>query len=284
MNLDSIFSENLNNFDIKLFIDNCKKCNIGLYVCMVKVIKILSKTRELNDIISIILSHSDFNTTEEEIKALHTKYSNLVLTNIPVNPFKISNQNFLIEKIVDVHKHLPEPIFDSFGNVKMLPKIDLKKCQHRDCKKTFPTSDSLITHLVDNECYQYRWHVRHEEYYNYIQTKASIIAKNITKCNVCHFGTTTQELIDHLTVLGLPGFCDNISTFNTSYNNLFKKPEEKKDNITKIYTHDECVICYDSKPQTLLYPCLHNSFCVNCIKTKPNCPLCRTKITSTLIF
>jgi hypothetical protein len=43
-------------------------------------------------------------------------------------------------------------------------------------------------------------------------------------------------------------------------------------------TSEECVICYDNKPDCVIVPCLHNMFCRKCISKLHNCPMCRIKI------
>lgn len=52
----------------------------------------------------------------------------------------------------------------------------------------------------------------------------------------------------------------------------------------KIYTVDECVVCYCEKPTVIMIPCGHQCTCVECFEIisqdKSKCPLCRKNILS----
>ena len=58
-------------------------------------------------------------------------------------------------------------------------------------------------------------------------------------------------------------------------------PDFNIDNI-KVYTVDECVVCYCEKPNVILLPCGHQCTCLECFelisKDKNKCPLCRKSI------
>lgn len=286
--MNDIFLEKTKEIDIADFINKCKDYNINLYICVVKVIKILSKTLNPEEVASIIMSFEDFNNfTKENILSLIEEHSkNTIdyteLTNHIINIFDINNQKFY--KVKSNHKTLPTPVFSEYGDLISMPNIPIKTCLHEGCNETFNKQSLLINHLVDNKCYSHRWHVRHEEYYYGFRKKEFIIENNKINCDVCDFkGKTSQDLLDHLAVLGISTYCNNLQHYTEAKNRLYVKDNTVQP-ITKIFTENECVICYDKTPQTLLYPCLHNSFCASCIANKPACPLCREPISARIIF
>lgn len=285
--MNDIFLEKEKNIDIIDFINKCNNSNIDPYICMVKIIKNLSKTLNPEEIISIIMSFDNFNIiTKEELADLISEHSKNVINetfkdNI-INIFNIENQ--ILNKKNSDHKTLPTPVFNDSGKLVCMPNIPIGTCLHEGCNKNFDKQTSLINHLIDNKCYSHRWHVRHEEYYYGFRQKEYIINNNKTNCAVCDFkGKTTQELLDHLTVLGISTYCDDKVTYLEAKNRLYKKDNNVQP-ITKIFTESECIICYDKTPQTLLYPCLHNAFCATCIVNKPKCPLCSAHISAKIIF
>lgn len=48
--------------------------------------------------------------------------------------------------------------------------------------------------------------------------------------------------------------------------------------INKIYTEENCCICLDEKPNTILYKCGHNCVHEDCSKNITHCPICRAYI------
>ena len=69
---------------------------------------------------------------------------------------------------------------------------------------------------------------------------------------------------------------------------LYIDPSLKEDNceIKKYIPEDECVICYENKPNILYTDCLHFVVCKDCDNNGnfSKCPLCRKKIKSGKIY
>ena len=47
--------------------------------------------------------------------------------------------------------------------------------------------------------------------------------------------------------------------------------------------NEECIICYDNKPDTIFIPCYHQIICMDCLNSmikhkNTNCPYCREEI------
>lgn len=49
-----------------------------------------------------------------------------------------------------------------------------------------------------------------------------------------------------------------------------------------------CVICFDMKPNTIYFPCLHGGICMMCsrdvMKTKKSCPFCRKRLDKIVVY
>lgn len=64
--------------------------------------------------------------------------------------------------------------------------------------------------------------------------------------------------------------------------------ENKDPNKEFKESNDLCVICFDMKPNTIYFPCLHGGICVMCsrdvMKTKKSCPFCRKKLDKIVVY
>jgi hypothetical protein len=52
--------------------------------------------------------------------------------------------------------------------------------------------------------------------------------------------------------------------------------------LNTIYTSEECVICMDGKPDSVIYSCGHQCCHYDCISKEIKCPLCRNHITANI--
>ena len=59
---------------------------------------------------------------------------------------------------------------------------------------------------------------------------------------------------------------------------LHTEPDTKVINLFKIFKSDECIICYENKPNIIFCNCGHLCYCYKCykIETPSTCPICKT--------
>jgi hypothetical protein len=270
-------------FNIDVFINECTLRKISLQIAAIKIIKIMSKIYSDDQILKLFQSNSQLSTIQqpEELIAIHkplTLYqstSETYLTQRKVDDrLNIDNKIFTPTINLKVHATVPDPIFDNNGLFVSPPKLNYLQCLHRNCKTVFSSVNNLVMHLQKNKKYNRGWHRQHTQVYSLMRDE--IINKEITKCDVCRFnGNTYNDLLDHLCSLGIPAYCNNKEEYDAAYNRLYSKPIVEN---LDVFSTNECVFCYNEKPQTLLLPCNHNLFCIKCIVKIPQCPMCATVI------
>ena len=104
-------------------------------------------------------------------------------------------------------------------------------------------------------------------------------------------------MIKSPTVISLASFAENLQMkIQQVSENYFQKSDEGKiaseqideENSPNIFKELLCTICYDKKSEVLIDPCGHSGLCTdcmtNCIKEKPNCPICRHLIEKVYIL
>lgn len=287
VNYNDIFLEKVCNLDIDNFINYCSTNNIPMYICLIKIVKILSKTCNKEDIISIIKSFDLIGNlvNDEQLVLIIDEYSSNILPD-DVTDIKYFNiENFKKSKLsANVNDNLiyPKPVFKADGSFSRTPNLYEYRCLHEDCGECFIEIIDLVRHLQQKSRYTQGWHLAHIKRYSYALDR--ILEMNITRCEICKFvGTSVLDMIDHLCVVGIEGFCTNIEEYNAAKQRIANKGVDIESS-QKIFTSNECVICWDKKPETLLFPCRHNIFCMKCIMGKNVCPMCQQKINFAINF
>ena len=75
---------------------------------------------------------------------------------------------------------------------------------------------------------------------------------------------------------------DKIENSNNSSNNSYQN-NSSESSSNKIQATEDCVVCQEQKPNTLLVPCHHICVCVTCSEEIKKCPICRKNISATKI-
>lgn len=288
----------LHNFaNIKELMDYALLIGIPLSVINIKVYEFN------NDI------HNNKTLTTSEINSIHDF----------VNKFKSSSVFFKKQDIInsledEKNKHkfypLPNP---NLGR----PNLYWYYCAHYGCKKSFNTPSDLVNHLVKMHSYKRGYHLAHEQRINALKnfTPQYILKSKLTMCPSFHCDkvfNTPEDLIKHLTVLGIKGFYNGQNEEDLIYELsdgkiLIGNKEEKTNEVTcefstkthqlisvenfdiykdnNVYTNEECAVCYDNEPQVIFIPCMHHLVCFTCsLKCSKVCVMCRKPIEQLIPF
>jgi hypothetical protein len=187
------------------------------------------------------------------------------------------------------HTGLPHP-----DKYKGRPKIEWHECYHIGCHKKFGDSETLITHLAQNQKMDHWFHSFHQKYVElHNLTPEKVMSEKLTSCPawVCvkkHKNTnmTPKEVCDHFRSLGIEPFWlpgDDCMDLKHIFVNDEIKP--KAENIyTKTFSEATCIICFDKKPQVLFQPCHHHFACFTCAEKLNTCPYCKAVVKYRLPF
>jgi hypothetical protein len=201
---------------------------------------------------------------------------------------KTTNQEIIKRKANDpIHENYP--LVDP---TRGRPKIDWCICYHEKCMKWCTTESHLLHHLKEHGCLTHHFHKKHETaVYNQYLTPEKIIQNNIIHCPspICDTEKfkSPQELIRHLTLLGIPPFwkygmnVKDLGEIEDIDYYVYKELEKKNYphfTLTKpIFRSEICVCCCETKPQIVFLSCKHSNLCINCYYKLPikKCPECR---------
>lgn len=173
-------------------------------------------------------------------------------------------------------------------------------CYHENCMKLCSSISQLTHHLKEHGCLTHHFHRKHELAIEKISlTPEKILLNNITCCPspICDIGNfnSSEELIKHLTLLGIKPFWQKGIDVRDLYNNKITENLEQTNKykqytqytlVKPIFRNEECVCCVESKPQIVFFPCKHSNLCIKCYKLldKKICPECRKDITKYLPY
>jgi len=188
---------------------------------------------------------------------------------------KNSSKIKTIEDIKDYHYFYPIPDIN-YGR----PHLEDLVCKHYNCNKKFLDIFALKNHLEQHNAYTYGAHLYHEMAVSkYNLTPNNINQNKMTKCPsyVCkesHKTFTPEELIEHFKILGIEPFW--------KVGDVIKPPQitnsDKFDIYqVKVYKENNCIICFDSDKECIIYPCLHYICCLECSTLIDKCPKCLIK-------
>lgn len=214
------------------------------------------------------------------------------------NPKAIAHEQEIIKKKPTDANHANYPLVDP---IRGRPKIDWCVCYHENCMKWCVTEKHLLHHLKEHECLTHHFHKKHETAVEMLSlTPEKILANNIIHCPspICDVGKfkSPQELIRHLTLLGIPPFWKhgmdvrNLGEFETFETHIYKELENKtypQFTLTKpIYRSEFCVCCCETKPQIVFLSCKHSNLCIDCYHKLPTkkCPECRMDVSECLPY
>lgn len=254
----------------------CQQHNIPYNIKLYKLVQHMLMFGVDVDSITTLLKEEQIITEQTDIKSVvehWSKYVDKKHNNQQNNEINEKTRNLIIKlskKVVPLealHDYYPLP-HPEFGR----PMINWLMCAHNGCHKTFKNGNSLIKHLEQFSKYTPLMHNTHDMTVRHLElTPEKVLESGLTKCPsiICTEGDkefTPEELCEHFTVLGIEPFWRQ---------GMEIKHKMSHNTLTPIFTSDECVVCLDSVPEIVLYPCYHHILCINCVKLVDKCPICR---------